>query len=54
MARAPRRVVATPRVMSAAYRMLLARLARRGWTAPRARVRMGRWRLLLVLLRNAI
>lgn len=53
MARVPRRLVSTPRVMSAAYRMILARLKRRGWAAPRTRVRIARWRLLLIILRNA-
>jgi phytoene synthase len=54
MARGRRSTVKAPRVMSDVYRMILERMQQRGWAAPRARVRIGRLRLLPLLLRNAI
>jgi phytoene synthase len=54
MARSPRRTVRTPRVMAAAYRMLLDQMIARGWQAPRAPVRLRRWQFLWILLRYAI
>jgi presqualene diphosphate synthase len=50
----PRRMVRTPRVMSEAYKSILKALMLRGWNAPRARVRLGRARLVLILLRYYI
>jgi squalene synthase HpnD len=54
MARSARRTVRTPRVMAAAYRMLLDQMIAREWQAPRARVRLRRWQFLWILLRYAI
>jgi phytoene synthase len=54
MARSPRRTVRTPRVMAAAYRMLLDQMIARGWQAPRTPVRLRRWQFLWILLRYAI
>jgi presqualene diphosphate synthase len=54
MAHSPRWTVRTPRIMSAAYRLLLARMIARGWQAPRERVRLGRRQLLRILLQYAI
>jgi len=54
MRRCPRRAVAAPLIMAAAYQTLLGRLVRRGWRQPRARIKIGRWRLLLLLLRNVL
>ncbi len=54
MADCPRRAVRTPRVMAAAYRMILDGLVARGWQAPRTRVRLRRSRLLWILMRFAI
>jgi presqualene diphosphate synthase len=51
MKRHRRRMVRTPRVMSEAYKSILAALMARGWSAPRAPVRLGKPRLLLILLR---
>jgi len=48
---APRAGVRAPRLMLAAYRPLLSRLAARGWTAPRRPVRKSRRALALALLR---
>ena len=50
----PRRMVRTPRVMSEAYKSILAALVARGWTAPRAPVRLSKPRLALILLRHFI
>ena len=54
MAAAPRRVVRAPRIMSAAYQLILDELVARGWSAPRAPVRLSRSRLLLIVLRYAL
>jgi squalene synthase HpnD len=53
MARCSRATVRAPRIMAEVYRAILERMAARGWTAPRERVRIGRPRLLWVLLRYA-
>jgi squalene synthase HpnD len=50
-ATSPRAVVRTPRIMSAAYRLILSQLLARGWEAPRAPVKLSRLRLLWILLR---
>jgi squalene synthase HpnD len=54
MAASPRRAVRTPRVMAAAYRMILRGLVARGWQAPRAPVRLRRRQFLWILLRYAL
>ena len=54
MAEARRKTVRAPRVMSEVYRMMLERMAARGFAAPRKRVRIGRLRLLPILLRHTI
>jgi squalene synthase HpnD len=47
---APRQTVRTPRIMYEAYRSILDRLVRRGWEPPRERVRVGKLRLVGILL----
>lgn len=54
IARCPSRVVRTPRIMSAAYRMILERLIVRGWRAPRARVKLRRSLVLWSMVRSAL
>jgi phytoene synthase len=54
MADSPRWTVRTPRIMSAAYRLLLARMTARGWQPPRERVKLERRQLLRILLQYAI
>jgi phytoene synthase len=54
MAKCPSRVVRTPRIMSAAYRMILANLIARGWRAPRARVKVRRSLLLWSVIRSTL
>jgi phytoene synthase len=54
MARAPRKIVRAPRIMGAVYRLILERMAARGFAPPRERVHVPRPRLLLVLLRYAL
>jgi phytoene synthase len=52
MARSPRRAVRAPRIMAAAYRAILERLAARGFAPPRPAVRLPRARLLFIVLRH--
>jgi presqualene diphosphate synthase len=54
MRRAPRRTVRAPRIMAEAYGLILEGLVARGFAPPRHRVRLPRWRLLLIVLRNLI
>jgi squalene synthase HpnD len=54
MARCPRSVVRAPRLMAAAYRLILDRLEAQGWSPPRKRVRVPRLRLLLAALRVSL
>jgi len=53
IARCPRRQVRAPRIMAEAYRQMLDAMVARGWTAPRARVRLGKAHLLRIALRYA-
>jgi len=53
MAGARRRTVRAPRIMSAAYKAILAQLAARGWAAPRKPVKVSKPRLILTILRYA-
>jgi squalene synthase HpnD len=50
----PRGMVRTPRVMAEAYKSILRGLVSRGWAAPRARVKLGKPRLVFILLRHFI
>jgi phytoene synthase len=54
MAREPRRTVKTPRIMAAAYRMMLDRMIARGFKAPRVPVKLRRSQFVWILLRHAI
>jgi phytoene synthase len=54
MSGAPRRAVRAPRIMGEAYKNYLRGLVARGFAAPRARVRIGRARLLWIILRYAV
>ncbi|GJD99346.1 presqualene diphosphate synthase HpnD [Methylobacterium isbiliense] len=54
IAAAPRRATKAPRIMAAAYRLILDGLLARGWAAPRARVKPGKLKLAGVLLRHGI
>lgn len=54
MAQAPRRTVRAPRIMAEAYGLILEGLVARGFAPPRHRVRLPRWRLLLIVFRNLI
>jgi squalene synthase HpnD len=51
---APRRAVRAPRIMAEVYRAILAGLKARGWSPPRERVRIGKPRLLWLVLRHAL
>jgi len=54
MAQSPRRQVRAPRIMGAAYRVILDTLVGRGFAPPRAPVRLPRARLLLIVARNLL
>ena len=54
IARSPRQATKAARLMAAAYRLYLNAVVRRGWNAPRARVKPGKLSLLLVALRHGI
>jgi len=54
MARCPRAAVKAPRIMGEVYRAILEGMVRRGWSAPRTRVRVSRLRLAFIMLRYAI
>lgn len=53
MARCPRRVVKAPRIMGAVYRIMLEGMVARGWSAPRPRVRVSKFRLAWIILHYA-
>jgi presqualene diphosphate synthase len=53
MAGAPRRAVRAARIMERAYRQMLEDMLARGWTEPRARVRINRFHLLRIVLQYA-
>ncbi len=54
MARCPRRRTRAPRLMAKVYRHILDRMVRRGWRAPRERVRIDRLRLLWMILADSL
>jgi squalene synthase HpnD len=54
MATAPRATTRAPRLMEAVYRRILGRLVSRGWSPPRARVRIGRASLLWIVLSDRL
>jgi squalene synthase HpnD len=54
MARCPRASVRAPRIMADVYRAILAGLERRGFAAPRQRIRAPRHRIVLALLRYGL
>ena len=49
--RTPSAVARTPRIMGEAYRHILDRLVARGWTAPRAPLKLGKLKLLMIVAR---
>jgi presqualene diphosphate synthase len=54
MARCPRASVRAPRIMADVYRAILAGLERRGFAAPRQKIRTPRLRVVLALLRYGL
>ena len=53
MSAAPRRAVRAPRIMGEVYRLILERIADRGFAPPRAPVRVDRLRLVWIIMRYA-
>lgn len=54
MQRSPRNTIRTPRVMAEAYKVMLEKMVARGWSPPRARVRIARPQLWWILARYAV
>jgi len=54
MTRCSRSAVRAPRVMGAVYRTMLDGMIKRGWSPPRQRVRIGKVRLIGIVLRNTL
>jgi squalene synthase HpnD/squalene synthase HpnC len=54
MARSPRAAVRAPRIMAEAYRRILRRLIARGWTPPRAPVKLGKSQIARILIRSFV
>ena len=54
MARSPRAAVRAPRIMAEAYRRILRRLIARGWTPPRAPVKLGKSQIAQILIRSFV
>jgi presqualene diphosphate synthase len=54
MAASPRAVVRAPRIMGEAYKRILRRLLARGWTAPRAPVKLGKRQIAQILIRSFV
>lgn len=50
----PRGLLRAPRLMGAVYAQILGKMENEGWAPPRRRVRLGRGRLLLTLLRHGL
>jgi phytoene synthase len=50
----PAGLLRAPRLMSAVYAQILAKMENEGWAPPRRRVRIGRGRLLLTVLRYGL
>ena len=50
----PRGHLRAPRLMSAVYSRILAQMEQTGWAPPRRRVRLGRGRLLFIVLRHGL
>ena len=54
IARSPRKATKAARLLAAAYRLYLDALLKRGWQAPRPRVKPGKLSLIAVALRHGI
>jgi phytoene synthase len=50
----PRGLLRAPRLMSAVYARILAKMEQVGWAPPRERVRIGRGPLLMIVLRHGL
>ena len=50
----PRGLLRAPRLMSAVYARILAKMEKAGWAPPRERVRIGRGPLLMIVLRHGL
>jgi phytoene synthase len=53
MSACPRHIVRAPKIMQEAYRRMLDDMVTRGWSPPRSRIRINKFRLVWVALRYA-
>ena len=54
LAARPQGLLVAPRLMEAAYARILTQMLHKGWHAPRKRVRLSKWRLVLAALRYSL
>lgn len=54
MLRYPHKIVRTPRVMSEAYRAIFDAVTLRGFTSPRAPIKLNKFKLAIIVLKNLI
>ncbi len=54
LGRHPKGRIAAPRLMSAVYSRILSKMERQGWVPPRARARIGKAELLLLVSRHGL
>lgn len=54
MLRYPHKIVRTPRVMSEAYRAIYDAVIKRGFAAPRAPIKLNKFKLVVIVLKNLI
>jgi phytoene synthase len=54
LARQPRGQLRAPRLMGAVYSAILAKMEKQGWAPPRARAKIGKTELLMIVLRHGL
>jgi phytoene synthase len=54
LAERPKGQLRAPRVMGAVYSVILAKMEKQGWAPPRARAKVGKGELLMILLRHGL
>jgi len=54
LSRHPRGQLRAPRLMGAVYSVILSKMEKQGWAPPRARARIGKAELLMIVLRHGL
>jgi phytoene synthase len=54
MAKAPRKSIRAPAIMGSVYHLILQKLKSRGFSTPREKIQLPRYRLILALLRHGL